>query len=75
MPIRELRERAVRMLAEISPQYESGYVAIAAVATTLGSEARSYEQRRHRWVITADHGAPGPAPRSWGFEGRAELVD
>jgi transposase len=33
---RELRERAVRMVAEIRPQYESEYAAISAVATKLG---------------------------------------
>ena len=32
----ELRERAVRMVAEIRPQYESEYAAICAVATKLG---------------------------------------
>ena len=33
---RELRERAVRMVAEIRPQYESEYAAISAVAKKLG---------------------------------------
>jgi transposase len=33
---RELRERAVRMVAEIAPQYESEYAAITAVASKLG---------------------------------------
>jgi transposase len=33
---RELRERAVRMVAEIRPQYDSEYAAICAVATKLG---------------------------------------
>ena len=33
---RELRERAVRMVAEIRPQYESEYAAISAVAQKLG---------------------------------------
>jgi transposase len=32
----ELRERAVRMVAEIRPNYESEYAAIAAVAHKLG---------------------------------------
>ena len=32
----ELRERAVRMVAEIRPQYESEYAAISAVAQKLG---------------------------------------
>jgi hypothetical protein len=31
----ELRERAVRMVAEIRPNYESEYAAITAVATKL----------------------------------------
>jgi transposase len=33
---RELRERAVRMVAEVRPQYESEYAAISAVAKKLG---------------------------------------
>jgi transposase len=33
---RELRERAVRMVAEIAPQHESEYAAITAVASKLG---------------------------------------
>jgi transposase len=33
---RELRERAVRMVAEMTPQYESEYAAITAVASKLG---------------------------------------
>lgn len=33
---RELKERAVRMVAEIRPQYESEYAAISAVAVKLG---------------------------------------
>ncbi len=33
---RELRERAVRMVAEVRPNYESEYAAIAAVAQKLG---------------------------------------
>lgn len=33
---RELRERAVRMVAELRPQYESEYAAITAVANKLG---------------------------------------
>jgi transposase len=33
---RELRERAVRMVAEIRPQYDSEYAAISAVAQKLG---------------------------------------
>jgi len=33
---RELRERAVRMVAEMTPQYESEYAAITAVAGKLG---------------------------------------
>jgi transposase len=33
---RELRERAVRMVAEVRPNYESEYAAITAVARQLG---------------------------------------
>jgi transposase len=33
---RELRERAVRMVAELRPNYESEYAAITAVANKLG---------------------------------------
>ncbi len=33
---RELRERAVRMVAEVRPNYDSEYAAIAAVAQKLG---------------------------------------
>jgi transposase len=33
---RELRERAVRMVAELRPSYESEYAAITAVANKLG---------------------------------------
>jgi transposase len=33
---RELRERAVRMVAEVAPNYESQWVAISAVAQKLG---------------------------------------
>ena len=33
---RELRERAVRMVAEVRPNYESEYAAISAVASKLG---------------------------------------
>ena len=33
---RELRERAVRMVAEVRPNYESEYAAITAVARKLG---------------------------------------
>jgi hypothetical protein len=33
----ELRERAVRMVAEVRPNYESDWAAITAVAARLGS--------------------------------------
>ena len=33
---RELRERAVRMVAEVRPNYDSDYAAITAVAAKLG---------------------------------------
>ena len=33
---RELKDRAVRMVAEIRPQYDSEYAAISAVAVKLG---------------------------------------
>ena len=36
----ELRERAVRMVAEVRPQYPSQWAAITAVAGMLGSEPR-----------------------------------
>jgi transposase len=63
---RELRERAVRMVAEMTPQYESEYAAITAVAGKLGIGAA---ETLRKWVrqaqvdtgrragVTSDEGA------------------
>ncbi len=48
---RELRERAVRMVAEIRPNYEHEYAAITAVAAKLG--IRTAETVR-KWVRQAE---------------------
>ena len=47
----ELRERAVRMVAEVRPEYPSDWPAICAVAAKLGS--RSAETLR-KWVRQAE---------------------
>jgi transposase len=47
---RELRERAVRMVAEVRPNYESEYAAIAAVAKKLGIGAT---ETLRKWVRRA----------------------
>ena len=48
---RELRERAVRMVAEVRPNYEHEYAAITAVAAKLG--IRTAETVR-KWVRQAE---------------------
>ena len=48
---RELRERAVRMVAEVRPNYESDYAAITAVATKLGIGAA---ETLRKWVRRAE---------------------
>ena len=56
---RELRERAVRMVAEARPNYESEYAAIVAVAQQLGIGA---PETLRKWVrrMEIDAGArPG----------------
>ena len=42
---RELRERAVRMVAEVRPNYESDHGAITAVAKTFGIGTRKLRKR------------------------------
>ena len=41
---RELRERAVRMVAEVTPNYDSQWAAINAVAQKLGGHGRDGPQ-------------------------------
>jgi transposase len=56
---RELRERAVRMVAEVRPNYESEYAAITAVAQKLGIGT---PETLRKWVrqVQVDAGArPG----------------
>jgi transposase len=48
---RELRERAVRMVAEVRPNYESEYAAIAAVAAKL---AIGTPETLRKWVRRAE---------------------
>jgi transposase len=47
----ELRERAVRMVAEIRPQYESEYAAMVAVATRLGITT---PETLRKWIRRGD---------------------
>ena len=60
----ELRERAVRMVAEISDQHNSEWAAISEVARLLGSGA----QRRYASGSARGRSMPargrGPRPRS-----------
>ena len=48
---RELRERAVRMVAEVRPNYESDYAAITAVAKKLGIGT---PETLRKWVRRAE---------------------
>ena len=48
---RELRERAVRMVAEVRPNYESEYAAITAVARQLGITT---PETLRKWVRRAE---------------------
>ena len=71
---REIRERAVRMVAEVRPNYESEYAAITAVASKLGITT---PETVRKWVRQAqvDGGQrPGVSwrrrPRSSGCGGR-----
>ncbi len=61
---RELRERAVRMVAEVTPDYPSPWAAMHAVATKLG--IGSTETLR-KWVRRAEVDA-GQRPGSTGEE-------
>jgi transposase-like protein len=58
---RELRERAVRMLAEVRPNYEHEYAAITAVATKLGIGT---PETLRKWVWSPRSGPATPQPRS-----------
>lgn len=56
----ELRERAVRMVAELTPDYPSEFTAIRAVATKLGIGS---EETVRKWVRRAQaDGDPRPGP-------------
>ena len=48
---RELRERAVRMVAEVRPNYDSDYAAITAVAAKLGIGT---PETLRKWVRRAE---------------------
>ena len=55
----ELRQRAVRMVAEVRPNYESDWAAIAAVAQKLGigtAETLRKWVRQARLTARADRG-------------------
>jgi transposase len=59
---KELRERAVRMVREIRPQYESEYAAISAVAVKLGIATA---ETLRKWVRrSAGDVAPRAAART-----------
>ncbi|CFA38803.1 transposase [Mycobacterium tuberculosis] len=53
----ELRERAVRMVAEIRGQHDSEWAAISEVARLLGVGCA---ETVRKWVRQAQVGAPGP---------------
>ena len=56
----ELRQRAVRMVAEVRPNYESECAAIAAVASKLGIGTA---ETLRKWVRRAEVDAGQPARR------------
>jgi transposase len=56
----ELRERAVRMVTELTPEYPTEFAAIRAVATKLGVGS---EEAVRKWVRRAQaEGDPRPGP-------------
>src|SRR5206468_810221 len=57
----ELRERAVRMVAEVTPNYESQWAAIGAVAQKLGIGS---SETVRKWVRQAEVDAGERAGRS-----------
>ncbi|GGN94073.1 hypothetical protein GCM10011610_56650 [Nocardia rhizosphaerihabitans] len=63
----ELRERAVRMVAEVRDQYESEWAAIGAVAELLGigtAETLRNGSGRTRSISVFVRGRPVKSPRS-----------
>jgi transposase len=57
----ELRKRAVRMVAQVRPEYPSDWPAICAVAEKLGI---GIAETLRKWVRQAEVDAGGPGPGS-----------
>ncbi len=67
----ELRQRAVRMVAEVRPDYDTEWVAMKAVAAKLGIGTT---ETLRKWVWQ-DQVDAGPAGDDDGGVGRAEAVE
>jgi transposase len=60
----ELRERAVRMVAEVTPNYDSQWAAINAVAQKLGVGTAETVRKWVRQPRSTPATGPGPPARS-----------